>query len=128
MESIKISSLNCQGLGNFQKRRAVFHYLREKQYNIYFLQDTHFDQESERQIRAEWGYECVFASKNTRSRGVAILLNNNFDFKIKEVIKDNQGNFIILQLHSSGKDIVLVNIYGPNRDNPPFFKDIKKNR
>ena len=126
MDGINISSLNCQGLGNFQKRRDVFHYLRKKQYNIYFLQDTHFEEKSERQIRAEWGYECVFASKNTRSRGVAILFNNNFDFKIKETIKDNQGNFIILKLHTLGKDIVLVNIYGPNRDNPPFFKDIKK--
>ena len=126
MGSVKISSLNCQGLGSFQKRRDVFQYLRQKEYNIYFLQDTHFDKMSERQIRAEWGYECVFASKNTRSRGVAIMLNNNFDFKLKKTIKDDQGNFIIVVLHTSGKDIVLVNMYGPNRDNALFFQDIQK--
>ena len=84
MNSLKISSLNCQGLGSFQKRRDVFQYLRQKQHSIYFLQDTHFTKKMERQIRAEWGYECVFASNNSRSRGVAILLNNNFDFKIKK--------------------------------------------
>ena len=114
MSSLKVSSLNCQGLGNYQKRRDVFQHLRQKQYNIYCLQDLHFDHKMVRQVRAEWGYECVFAPNNTRSRGVGILFNSNFDFKIKKTVIDSAGNFIILLMHTMGKDIVLVNIYGPN--------------
>lgn len=125
MSSIKISSLNCQGLGNYQKRRDVFQFLRQKQYNIYCIQDTHFDHKMYRQVRAEWGYECILAPNNTRSRGVAVLFNNNFDFKIKKTIIDNAGNFIVLLMHTMGKDMVLVNIYGPNRDDPTFFEEIK---
>ena len=92
MSNIRISSLNCQGLGSPKKRRDVFQYLRQKQYSIYFLQDTHFSKKLERQVRTEWGYECVFSCNNSRSRGVAILLNNNFDFKIKKTIIDTKGN------------------------------------
>ena len=82
MAKLKVMSCNCQGLGNFRKRRDLFQYLRQKNCSVYFLQDTHFEKKIERQIRAEWGYECYFSSFSSQSRGVAILLNNNFDFKI----------------------------------------------
>ena len=100
-------------------------YLRQKKYSVYFLQDTHFSSKIEQQIRAEWGYECIFSSNNSRSRGVAILLNNNFDFKIEKTIKDSQGNYIILVMKTMGKQITLINIYGPNKDDPKFFNDIQ---
>ena len=81
MAKLSVISCNCQGLGDFRKRKDVFHYLREKKFDIYFLQDTHFEKKIEKQIRAEWGYESFFASFNSQSRGVAVLLNNTFDFK-----------------------------------------------
>jgi exonuclease III len=43
MASVKILSVNCQGLGNIVKRTDVFNYLKKKQCNIYCLQDTHFN-------------------------------------------------------------------------------------
>jgi len=124
MSNIKICSFNCQGLGAYSKRRDVFQYLKQKKYSIYFLQDTHFDKKIEKQIRSEWGYECFFASFTTQSRGVAILLNNNFDFKIKNVTRDPQGNYIILTLKTMEKEIVLINVYGPNRDEPEFYDSL----
>ena len=88
--TVKIVSMNCQGLSDPRKRRDVFHYLRQKSYSIYLLQDTHFDPKMENCIRAEWGYKSYqsyqwgyksyFASYNSNSRGVAILFNNNLDF------------------------------------------------
>ena len=42
-DCVVVVSVNCQGLGNRQKRKDVFHYLRNKKYSIYFLQDTHFE-------------------------------------------------------------------------------------
>ena len=74
--TVKIVSVNCQGLSDPRKRRDVFHYLRQKSYSIYLLQDTHFDPKMENCIWAESGYKSYFASYN--SRGVAILFNNNF--------------------------------------------------
>ena len=119
-------SVNCQGLGNRQKRKDVFHYLRNKKYSIYFLQDTHFEPKIENFISAEWGYESYFSSYSSNSRGVAILFNNNFEFKVKD---NSQGrterNYIILTVRIKEIDILLVNLYGPNRDEPEFYNTLK---
>ena len=39
MDSIKIMSMNCKGLGDQRKRRDVMHYIRDKKYDVVFLQD-----------------------------------------------------------------------------------------
>ena len=125
MAKLKIMSCNGQGLGNFRKRRDLFQYLRQKNCSVYFLQDTHFEKKIERQIRAEWGYECYFSNFSSQSRGVAILLNNNFDFKIRKIIRDKNGNFLIVNLDMLDEKITLINVYGPNRDTPDFYLSIK---
>ena len=126
MAKLSMISCNCQGLGNFKKRKDVFHYLRKKKFDVYFLQDTHFEKKIESQIRMEWGYESFFASFNTQSRGVAVLLNNTFDFKVNLIEIDPLGNFIILKLNTMEKIITLINVYGPNRDNPEFYAQINQ--
>ena len=37
---IKICSVNCRGLGAFEKKNDVFNSLRTKSYSMYMLQDT----------------------------------------------------------------------------------------
>ncbi len=123
---VTITSLNCQGLNNFQKRRDVFNYLRDKNSSIVCLQDTHFTKEMENRVRAEWGYEVVFNSFSSQSRGVAILFNNNFQFTLHNTHIDRTGNLIILDIEIEQRRITLVNLYGPNKDTPDFYDNIKK--
>ena len=101
MDKITVASVNCRGLGNVQKRRDVFHYLRQKHYSIYFLQDTHLDPKLDKYIIAEWGFTSFFfCSNNTRSRGVAILFNNDFEFMIKGIFRDNGGKILLVHILS----------------------------
>ena len=86
--TVKIVSVNCQGLSDPRKRKDVFYYLRQKSYSRYLLQDTHFDTKMENCIRAEWGYKSCFASYNSNSRGVAISFNSNLEFIVKQMYKD----------------------------------------
>ena len=120
-------SANCQGLGNSNsgKRRDAMKYLKNKKFDIYFIQDTHFESNMETLIKAEWGYECWFSSHSSRARGVAILFNNTFEFKLKQIYKDDSGNFIIIHVLIDSIDYVLANLYAPNRDEPLFFKNIQ---
>ena len=124
-EQIILSSLNCQGLGGKDKRKDVLNFLKQKKYSIYCIQDTHFTEKEEKYIRTKWGYECFFSSFNSQSRGVAILLNNNFEYKLHRLKKDRDGNKLILDITIKDKRITLINIYGPNRDSPAFFDHIK---
>lgn len=126
MDTIKIVSLNCQGLGDTGKRRDVFHYLKQKKYSICCLQDTHFSNKLEKYVNSEWGYKCYFASFRSNCRGVAVLFSNNFEFKVTNVERDINGNFIIVLFTAFEKEFVLVNVYGPNKDDPIFYKTLKE--
>ena len=122
--SVSIVSVNCQGLNNKQKRRDTFHYLKSKKHSIYFLQDTHFEDKMERYILSERGYQGYFSNYASNSRGVAILFNNNFEFKVKRLYKGNDGNSLMVHMVVNQTDYLLVNIYGPNRDDPEFYSNL----
>ena len=124
--SIRIISLNCQGLCGTPKRRDVFHYLRQKNISVAFLQDTHIESKLEQYVAAEWGYQAFFSSHTSNSRGVAVLFNNTFEFKISKVIKGEDGNSLIIVVKINGYNFTFVNIYGPNRDDPDFYCKIKE--
>ena len=87
---------------NKLKRRDTFNFLKSKKYAVYFLQDTHFTNNEENYIRFLWGYECYFSNFSSQSRGVAILLNNNFEFKLHNTKIDENGNKIILDITIEG--------------------------
>ena len=99
---IKISSSNVRGLHDVQKRKDVFGYLRNKNFQICCLQDTHFTESLEPYIRAEWVGEAIFSSFASSQRGVCVLFND-FEYKISRVENDVQGNYIVLELEIEGK-------------------------
>ena len=53
---------------------------------------------------------------------MAILFGKKIDYKIHRKILDKNGNFIIPDLTVHNQNSTLVNIYGPNNDNPNFFQ------
>ena len=124
MISLKIGSLNVWGLGDNQKRREIYTWLRNKQMNIYLLQETKCTPDKEQQWKNEWGFDCVFNSYDRAAHGVSIMFNQNFQFEIKDVVKDNLGRFIIVHLKLEQEDIVIANIYGPNNDDSIFFHNL----
>lgn len=105
-DKITIFSQNCQGLANPQKRRAMFRHVRMKKYNIACLQDVHIQSQQEPHVKAEWGYDAYFSSFNSSSRGVMILLNNNFEHKVEKVISDVNGNYLILDINIEGRNFI----------------------
>ena len=50
-----IGSLNCNGLGNRNKRESVLNWLKAKPENIFLLQETHSSIENEREWERVWG-------------------------------------------------------------------------
>ena len=94
--NVTIVSMNAQGLGDKNKRKDLINLLKSRKYSICLLQDTHFMTSEEKFIRSQWGYDCFFSNHNSQSRGVAIFINNTFDFKLNNVEKDDNGNLLIL--------------------------------
>ena len=122
---LEIASLNCRGLGDFVKRKDVFCFLREKNFSVYFLQDTHFTGEMEERVKREWGYDVYFSNYAQNSRGVAILIKNNFEYKLIDSVGDINGNFLVIRIKAFEKEFVLANVYGPNEDKPEFYTNLE---
>ena len=121
----KICSLNVNGLGDFKKRKDVFSYLRDIKYDIYLLQETHFKANQENFIRASWGYEAWVAGVESNSKGVAILFNPSFEYKIHDINRDPNGTYLALDITIMQKRTTLISIYGPSEgDNPAFIGTI----
>ena len=61
---------------------------------------------------------------STNSRGVAVLISKSLPTKLHHTSKDSDGRWIILDITIQQQRYTLVNIYGPNSDDPNFFQEI----
>ena len=100
--------------------------MRLKKYNIICLQDVHIQRPQESYIKIELGYNIYFSCFNNSSRGVMVLLNNNFEHKVERGNSDVNGNYIILDINIEEQNITSINLYGPNDDKPNFYKEIRQ--
>ena len=122
---VRVLSYNTQGLQGIEKRVDIFEYLKNMRQDIYCLQDTHFIKENEINVIDQWGNNyCIFSNFKSNAHGVAIFFNKDLDYKIHRKIIDENGNFIILDLNVHNQRLSLINLSGPNKDNPDFFKII----
>ena len=118
-------SANCQGLRDFKKRVDVIQYFKETGAHIICLQDTHLTEKDTQKFCNIWPGKFYLRGKTTNSRGVAVLFSKTFEFKVKSVNNDKDGNLLHLDIEISDNKIKLVNIYAPNIDSPGFFRNIE---
>lgn len=76
-------------------------------------------------VRSMWGFEIFISPGKTDSRGVAILFHNNFENEIIQVTPDEIENYLAIDLRIEKYNILLINIYGPNRNSPAFYDNIQ---
>ena len=65
MTQVKIPSLNVRGLGDRIKRKKMFTFLKMKNFDIVFLQETHSSRKTAKVWQTEWGSKIVFAHGET---------------------------------------------------------------
>ena len=76
-------------------------------------------------LKREWNVDYFIAGNSTNSRGVAVLINNSFEFTVLSSHKDPEGRYIILEISVTNLyPFFLINVYGPNRDDPDWFSTL----
>ena len=61
------------------------------------------------------GWKNIFhANGKQKKAGVAILISDKIDLKIKKITRDKEGNYIMTKGSIQEEDITIVNIYAPN--------------
>ena len=62
-----------------------------------------------------------FNSFQSSARRICILFRKEIEYKIIKSKADQNGNLLALDLELEGKQLTLINIYGPNEDSPDFY-------
>uniref|UniRef100_A0A1A8PUF6 Reverse transcriptase domain-containing protein n=2 Tax=Nothobranchius rachovii TaxID=451742 RepID=A0A1A8PUF6_9TELE len=121
--NLKIVSLNVNGLSSPIKRKRVLTKFKKEGTQVAFLQETHMSKQEHEKLKA-FGYLNTFYSscKNTRKRGVAILISNLLSFELISETVDKEGRFIIVKGRIHNVVITLVNIYVPPESDKNFLK------
>ena len=71
----------------------------------------------------EWK-KIFHANGNQKEAGVAILISDKTDFKIKTITRDKEGHYMMIQGSIQEEDITIVNIYAPNIGAPPYIRQM----
>ena len=99
------------------------HFLKKKNADILILIDTRISDEIENTVKTEWGGQVYFASYSSQARGVAVFIRKNLPIKILDNFSDISGNICAILVEIEGKTVLIEGIYGPNNDNPDFYKN-----
>ena len=59
---------------------------------------------------------------NQKKAGVAILISDETDFKIKTVTRDKEGHYIMIKKSIQKEDITVINIYALNIGAPQYVR------
>ena len=71
------------------------------------------------------GWKKIFhAYGNQKKAGVAILISDKIDFKIKPFIRDKEGHYIMNKGSTQEEDITIINIYAPNIGAPQYIRQM----
>ena len=69
------------------------------------------------------GWKNIFhANGKQKKAGVGILISDKIDLKIKKIIRDKKGHYIVIKGSIQEEDITIVNIYAPNMEAPQYIR------
>ena len=71
------------------------------------------------------GWKYIFiANGKQKKAGIAILISDKIDLKIKKITRDKEGHYIMIKGSIQEEDIIIVNIYAPNIGAPQFIRQM----
>ena len=106
--------MNVNGLNAPTKRHRVSEWIKKQDPSICCLQETHFRPEDTFRLKLR-GWRTVYLATGWQKKArVAILTSDKLDFQTKTVIRDEEGNYIIIKGNVHQGDLTIVNIYAPN--------------
>ena len=90
--------------------------------SICCLQETHFRPEDTFRLKVRGWRTIYHATGSQKKAGVAILISDKLDFKLKAVTRDEEGNYIIITGSIHQEELTIINVYVPNMGAPKYIK------
>ena len=120
---ISIITLNVNGLNAPTKRYRLAEWTGKQDPYICCLQETHFSPRDTYRLKLR-GWKKIFANGNQKKAGVAILISEKIDFKIKTITRGKERHYIMIKGLIQEEDIIIVNIDAPKIGAPHYIRQM----
>ena len=88
---LSVLTVNVNGLNASIERHRVTKWIRKQDPSICCLQETHFRPKDTFRLKIREWRTIYHANGQQKKAGVAILMSDNLDFKIKTMSRDAEG-------------------------------------
>ena len=123
---ISIITLNVNGLNAPTKRHRLAGVIQTQDPYICCLQETHFRPQDTYRLKVR-GWQNIFhANGKEKKAGVAILISDKINLKIKKITRDKEGQYIMIKGSVQEEDMTIVNIYAPNIGAPQYIRQTQR--
>ena len=114
---LSIITLNVNGLNAPTKRQRLTKWIQKQDPYICCLQETHLKPRDTYRLKVKGWKKIFHANGDQKKAEVAILISGKIDFKMKTVIRDKEGYYIMTK-GSIEEDITIINIFAANTGAP----------
>ena len=102
--------LNVSGLNVPTKRQRLAEWIQNQDPYICYLQETHLKTRDTYRLKVK-GWKMIFHGNGDQKKaGLAILISDKKDFKIKPVKRNKEGHYIMIKGSIQEEDITIINI------------------
>ena len=105
--------VNVNGLNAPTKRHRLAGVIQTQDPYICCLQETHFRPKGTYRLKVKGWKNILYANGKQKKAGVAILISDKIDFKVKKTTRDKERHYIMIKGSTQEEDITIVNIYAP---------------
>ena len=108
---ILIITLNVNGLNAPTKRHRQAEWIQEQDPYMCCLQETHFRPRDTYRLKVRGWKKIFHANISQKKAGVAVLISDKIDFKIKSITRDKEGHCIMIKGSIQEEDITIINMH-----------------
>ena len=101
----RIGYLNIWGINKHSKRISTFNWIKSKNFDVMFLQESFSSKADENLWQSEWGGPIFWSHGSKHTCGVSILDRKGFDLDPVQVAAGESCRYIILKAEGQGETL-----------------------
>ena len=105
---ISIIILNVNGLNAPTKRHRLAEWIQKQDTYICCLQEMHLRPQDTYRLKVRRWKNIFHANGKQKKAGVAILISDKIDLKIKKITRDKKGHYIMIKGSIQEEDIIEI--------------------
>ena len=108
---VSIITLNVNGLNAPTIRHRLAEWIQKQDLYICCLQETHLRPKDTYRLKVRGWKNICHANRKQKKTGVAILISDKIDLKLKMITSNREGHYIMIKGSMQQEAITIVNIY-----------------